>query len=299
MTATTGGAGAPPRVPLLRRHRGLIPYLFLLPGGIWLLLFFVVPMLTMASVSLQEGSLSRGYALTFNFGIFPEVVQRWGTQLVRSGQYALLVTLLTLAIGYPMAYAIAFRGGRFKNVLLLLVILPFFTSFLIRTISWKFILADQGFLLGTLKDVGVLAESFRLIATPVAVVSGLTYNFLPFMVLPLYVALEKIDHSLIEAANDLYASRIQAFLRVTLPLSLPGVFAGSLLTFIPAAGDFVNAELLGSRDTTMIGNVIQRLFLGANDYPEAAAISLILMTGILVAVAAYARLLGGEELTAA
>ena len=299
MTATTGGTGAPARAPLLRRHRGLIPYLFLLPGGIWLLLFFVVPMLTMASVSLQEGSLSRGYEVTFNFGIFPEVVGRWGTQLVRSGQYALLVTLLTLAIGYPMAYAIAFRGGRFKNVLLLLVILPFFTSFLIRTISWKFILADQGFLLGTLKDVGVLDESFRLIATPVAVVSGLTYNFLPFMVLPLYVALEKIDHSFIEAANDLYASRIQAFLRVTLPLSLPGVFAGSLLTFIPAAGDFVNAELLGSRDTTMIGNVIQRLFLGANDYPEAAAISLILMAGILIAVAAYARLLGGEELTSA
>ncbi len=281
----------------LRRHRGIIPYLFLVPGGLWLILFFVVPLITTASVALQEGSLGTGYRLTFNFGIFVEAIQSWDTQLVRSLQFGLIVTLLTMLIGYPMAYTIAFRGGRYKNILLLFVIMPFFTSFIIRTISWKFILADQGFVLGTLKDLGILEPSFRLLATPVAVISGITYNFLPFVVLPLYVALERIDPRLIEAANDLYASRLQAFLRVTLPLSIPGVFAASLLSFIPAVGDYLNAELLGSRNETMIGNVIQRLYLVNNDYPQASALSLILMLGILVSVFAYRRILRGQELT--
>jgi spermidine/putrescine transport system permease protein len=281
----------------LRRHRGLVPYLFLVPGGLWLIAFFVVPLITTASVSLQEGSLGSGYRLSFNFGIFGEAIARWDDQLIRSLQYGLIVTALTLLIGYPMAYTIAFRGGRYKSLLLLLVIMPFFTSFIIRTISWKFILADQGFVLGTLKDIGLLDESFRLLATPVAVISGITYNFLPFVVLPLYVALERIEPRLIEAANDLYASRLQAFLRVTLPLSIPGVFAASLLSFIPAVGDYLNAELLGSRNTTMIGNVIQRLYLVNNDYPQAAALSLILMLGIVVGVFIYRRILRGQELT--
>jgi spermidine/putrescine transport system permease protein len=281
----------------LRRHRGFVPYLFLVPGGLWLIAFFVVPLITTASVSLQEGSLGSGYRLSFNFGIFGEAISRWDDQLIRSLQYGLIVTALTLLIGYPMAYTIAFRGGRYKSLLLLLVIMPFFTSFIIRTISWKFILADQGFVLGTLKDIGLLDESFRLLATPVAVISGITYNFLPFVVLPLYVALERIEPRLIEAANDLYASRLQAFLRVTLPLSIPGVFAASLLSFIPAVGDYLNAELLGSRNTTMIGNVIQRLYLVNNDYPQAAALSLILMLGIVVGVFIYRRILRGQELT--
>ena len=281
----------------LRRHRGIIPYLFLVPGGLWLTLFFVVPLITTASVALQEGSLGTGYRLTFNFGIFVEAIQSWDTQLVRSLQFGLIVTLLTMLIGYPMAYTIAFRGGRYKNILLLFVIMPFFTSFIIRTISWKFILADQGFVLGTLKDLGIVEDSFRLLATPVAVISGITYNFLPFVVLPLYVALERIDPRLIEAANDLYASRFQAFLRVTLPLSISGVFAASLLSFIPAVGDYLNAELLGSRNETMIGNVIQRLYLVNNDYPQASALSLILMLGILVSVVVYRRFLRGQELT--
>ena len=281
----------------LRRHRGLIPYLFLVPGGLWLILFFVVPLITTASVALQEGSLGTGYRLTFNFGIFIEAIQSWDTQLVRSLQFGLIVTVLTMLIGYPMAYTIAFRGGRYKNILLLFVIMPFFTSFIIRTISWKFILADQGFVLGTLKDLGIVEQSFRLLATPVAVISGITYNFLPFVVLPLYVALERIDPRLIEAANDLYASRLQAFLRVTLPLSISGVFAASLLSFIPAVGDYLNAELLGSRNETMIGNVIQRLYLVNNDYPQASALSLILMLGILVSVVVYRRILRGQELT--
>jgi spermidine/putrescine transport system permease protein len=282
---------------LARRIRRLTPYLFLLPGGLWLLVFFLVPMLVMASVSLQTGSLGSGFVQTFNFGIYPEAISGWSTQFIRSIEYALIVTVLTMAIGYPLAYTIAFRGGRFKNILLLLVILPFFTSFIIRTLSWKLILADNGFVLGTLKDLGILGDGFRLIATPVAVISGITYNFLPFVVLPLYVALEKIDFRLVEAATDLYASRFQAFLRVTLPLSMPGVFAGSLLTFIPAVGDFINAEILGSRDTTMIGNVIQRLFLNNNNYPEAAALSFVLMAAILVLIGIYAKVVGAGELT--
>jgi spermidine/putrescine transport system permease protein len=281
----------------LRRHKRLVPYLFLVPGGLWLIVFFLVPVLTMASVSLQEGSLGTGFRLTFNFGAFPDAIGRWDTQLIRSLMFGLIVTVLTLLIGYPMAYTIAFRGGRYKSMLLLLVILPFFTSFIIRTISWQFILADNGFVLGTLKGLGLLDEGFRLLATPIAVVSGITYNFLPFVVLPLYVALEKIDPRLIEAATDLYASRLQAFLRVTLPLSLPGVFAASLLSFIPAVGDYINAELLGSRNETMIGNVIQRLYLVNNDYPQASTLSLILMIGLLVSIFIYTRVLRGQELT--
>jgi spermidine/putrescine transport system permease protein len=281
----------------LRRQRWLVPYLFLVPGGLWLIAFFVIPLVTVASVALQEGSLGTGYRFTWNFDVFPEAIARWDTQLVRSLEFGLIVTVLAMLIGYPMAYTIAFRGGRYKNVLLLLVIMPFFTSFIIRTISWKFILADQGFVLGTLKDLGWVEPGFRLIATPIAVISGITYNFLPFVVLPLYVALERIDPRLIEAATDLYASRLQAFLRVTLPLSISGVFAASLLSFIPAVGDYLNAELLGSRNETMIGNVIQRLYLVNNDYPQASALSMILMLGILVSVFIYRRILRGQELT--
>ena len=282
----------------MRRLRAAVPYLLLAPGGLWLLVFFVAPMIAMLSVSLQEGSLARGFEFTGNVGIYGETIGRFSTQFIRSLQYGFMATVIAIAIGYPIAYTIAFRGGSHKNALLLLVVLPFFTSFLIRTISWKFILQDQGLLLGTLKDLGVVDPGFQIIATPIAVISGLVYNFLPFVVLPLYVSLERIDPRLIEAANDLYASRRHAFLRVTLPLSVPGLFACSLLTFIPAVGDFVNAEFLGSRDTTMIGNVIQRLYLTNNDYPQAAALSFILMAAILVGVAVYGRLLGGRELTA-
>jgi spermidine/putrescine transport system permease protein len=282
---------------MLRRYRWLTPYLFLLPGGLWLLAFFVVPLLVMASVSLQEGSLGQGYRMTWNFGVYPEMVSQYSGFFLRSVLYALAVTGLTLLIGYPLAYTIAFRGGRAKSLLLLLVILPFFTSFIIRTLSWKLMLNDNGFVLGTLKDIGLLDAGFRVLATPISVVSGLTYNFLPFMVLPLYVALEKIDVRLVEAANDLYASRWQAFRRVTLPLSMPGVFAGSLLVFIPAVGDFVNALILGSPQTFMIGNVIQRLFLNTNAYPEASALGFLMVAAVLAMILVYARVVGSEELT--
>jgi len=283
---------------MLRRYRWLTPYLFLVPGGLWLLAFFIVPLLVMASVSLQTGSLGQGYTMAWNFGIYPEMVARYAGFFVRSVIYGLIVTGLTLLIGYPLAYTIAFRGGRAKSLLLLLVILPFFTAFIIRTLAWKLILADNGFVLGTLKDVGLLDAGFRVLATPISVISGLTYNFLPFMVLPLYVALEKVDPRLVEAANDLYASRWQAFRRVTLPLSMPGVFAGSLLVFIPAVGDFINALILGSPQTQMIGNVVQRLFLNTNAYPEASAIGFLMMAAILVMIVAYARIMGSEKLTA-
>jgi spermidine/putrescine transport system permease protein len=280
-----------------RRRRVPTPYLLLIPGGLWLLVFYVVPTLSMLSISLQEGSLERGYQLAWNFGVYPEVLVRNDVQIIRSLWYGLITTMLTLLIAYPLAYSIAFRGGRWKNAILFLVILPFFVSFIIRTLSWKFVLADEGFLIGTLKDLGWVGQGFHVLGENVAVLGGLIYNFLPFMALPLYVALEKMDKSLLDAAGDLYSSRVTAFFRVTFPLSLPGVFAGSLLTFIPAVGDFINAQLLGSPSTTMIGNVIQREFLQNNDYPEAAALSFVLMIGILVGVVLYARALGTEELT--
>ena len=280
-----------------RWRRAGPPYSLLLPGGLWLLVFFVVPMVSMLSVSLQEGSLEQGYELTWRFQTYLDVLGKFDTQFIRSIFYGLMVTGALLLICYPLAYTIAFRGGRWKNVLLFLLIMPFFVSFIIRTLEWKFILADDGFIFGTLKNLGLVGEDFRVLATPFAVIGGLVYNFLPFMALPLYVALERMDRSLLDAAGDLYSSRTSAFLRVTLPLSLPGVFAGSLLTFIPAVGDFINAEILGGINTTMIGNVIQNEFLVSNDYPEAAAISFLLLAGILIGVAVYAKLLGTEELT--
>jgi len=283
----------------MSRGRGLVPYLFLLPGGAWLVVFFAIPMAFMLLVSLQEGSLSTGYELTWNFGIYPAVIGESSDQIIRSVTYAFATTVLTLLIGYPMAYTIAFRGGRLKNALLLIVILPFFVSFIIRTLNWKMILADNGIVLGTLKDLGWLDQGFHLIATPAGVIGGLTYNFLPFMVLPLYVALEKIDPRLIEAGMDLFASRFQAFWRVTFPLSLPGVVAGSLLTFIPAVGDFINAELIGAanRDVTMIGNIIQFKYLNANDFPAASALGFVLLVGVTVLIAIYSRVVGTERLT--
>jgi spermidine/putrescine transport system permease protein len=259
--------------------------------------FYVVPTLSMASISLQEGNIQEGFQFTWNLGIYADVVSSYGEQILRSLVYGLIVTILCLLVAYPLAYTIAFRGGRWKNVLLFLVILPFFVSFVIRTLSWKFILADQGMLLGTLKDLGIVGDDFRLLATPAAVIGGLFYNFLPFMALPLYVSLEKIDRRLLDAATDLYSSRASAFFRVTLPLSLPGIFAGTLLTFIPAVGDFINAELLGGLNTTMVGNVIQTEYLTNSDYPAASALSFSMMAVVLVLVLVYARRVGTEELT--
>jgi len=283
----------------LRRHKRVIPYALLAPGLLWLVFFYVLPGFQMLLTSFWSGTLETGYEFALsNISNYTDALAKYSAQFLRSILYGGLATLLTFAISYPLAYTIAFRGGRYKNLLLFLVVAPFFTSFLLRTISWKIILGDTGILLGPLKNAGILPDEFRLLATPIAVVFGIAYNFLPFMTLPIYVSLEKIDKRLVEAAEDLFATRIGAFRRVTLPLSLPGVFAGSLLTFIPAMGDYVNAQLLGNPDTTMIGNVIQNQFLTQNNYPTASALSFLLMAGILIAVAVYARLLGTDELTA-
>jgi len=279
------------------RHRGLTPYFLLAPGLAWLAVFFVVPLGFLAYQSLQSGNFDVGYAFDWAWGNYWDTLQRYHEQLIRSLIYAGLATVFALLISYPLAYWIAFRGGRWKSLLLVMIIAPFFVTYLIRTLAWQTILADEGPVVGIFRDIGILGDGGRLLATSTAVVAGITYNFLPFMALPLYVSLEAIDHRLIEAAEDLYASRVQAFLRVTLPLSLPGVVAGTLLTFIPAAGDFINAELLGTPKQAMIGNVIQSKFLELGDYPSAAALSFTLMAVILVLIAIYARAIGTEKLT--
>lgn len=328
-----------------QRINRLTPYLLLAPGILWLLVFYVYPSIQMFISSLWSGTLETGYTVSLaNWTTYTAAIDRYGPQFGRSIVYGAAATVVCFLIAYPLAYTIAFKGGRYKNLLLFLVIAPFFTSFLLRTQSWKIILGDDGILFGPLKDLGLLAPDFRVLATPAAVVAGIAYNFLPFMTLPIYVSLEKVDGRLVEAAKDLFAGPwrpagtvaggivggglaavlagafeydvvawsvvgllvgavvgtlflSESFIRIVLPLSLPGVFAGSLLTFIPAVGDFVNAELLGNTQTRMIGNVIQSRFLENNDYPTAAALSFILMAGILIAVAIYARLLGTDELT--
>jgi spermidine/putrescine transport system permease protein len=273
----------------------LVPYLVGLPGGLWLAIFFVVPILVMLSLSLQSGNVEEGFRLTWQWSNYADAWDFYHVQFVRSIVYGLIVTVLCLALAYPMAYWIAFYGGRHKSTYLFLILLPFFVSFVIRTASWKFILNDQGFVLGPLKEAGLLPGDFHILATSTAVIGGLTYNYLPFMVLPLYVALERVDPSLVEAAHDLFASRAQAFRKVVFPLSLPGVFAGVLITFVPVASDFVNSGILGGTNTTMIGNVIQTVYLTQNDYPLASAMSFMLMAALLVGIFAYARALGTEQ----
>jgi spermidine/putrescine transport system permease protein len=273
----------------------LTPYLVGLPGGLWLAIFFVVPILVMLSLSLQSGNAEEGFRFTWAWSNYADAWDFYHTQFLRSILYGLIVTALCLALAYPMAYWIAFYGGRRKSTYLFLILLPFFVSFVIRTASWKFILNDQGFVLGPLKEAGLLPADFHLLATSTAVIGGLTYNYLPFMVLPLYVALERIDPSLVEAAYDLFASRAQAFRRVVFPLSLPGVFAGVLITFVPVTSDFVNSGILGGTQTTMIGNIIQTEYLTNNQYPRASAMSFMLMAALIVGIFVYARALGTEQ----
>ncbi len=290
----------------LETRRALAPYGLLKPGILWLGLFFLAPLWTMAVMSLSSKKT--------RFDFFPSFSWEWenyrtalvdfAPQFGRSFTYAGIATVLTIAIGYPLAYAVAFRGGRYKNILIGLVVVPFFTSYLIRTLAWTNLLSDRGpvtglidalSLGGVLEALGVM-DNGRLLNTPAAVIGGLTYNFLPFMVLPLYVSLEKIDKRLVDAAQDLYSTSSAAFRKVVLPMSLPGLFAGSLLVFIPAAGDFVNAQFLGSPTTTMIGNSIQDQFLRQLNWPLASAMSFVLMIVITVAVLVYARFMDTEDL---
>jgi spermidine/putrescine transport system permease protein len=279
------------------RRRALVPYLLMFPGIAWLVVFFVIPISRLVNVSLQSGIYPR-YRFTWEWSNYTRIVTDYAGQVWNSLRFGVIATVLALLIAYPLAYFIAFRGGRWKNFLLVMLLMPFLMPFLLRTLSWKIILADEGLVVGALRTIHLLPPDGALLATSVAVVAGIVYNFLPFMTLPIYVSLEKIDRALVEAAADLYSSPVTAFRRVTVPLSMPGVVAGTLLTFIPAVGDYVNAILLGSPSEFMIGNVIQSRFLVALDYPVAAALSFTLMVAIVLLLVPYVRAAGTEELVA-
>lgn len=276
-----------------------LPYLLLLPGFLFLFTFFILPIVNLAQTSTQTpiaGGDTGEYEQTLRFANYIDAFVENREQFARSFIFAICATLLALAIAYPLAYAIAFKSGRFKNILLVLIIAPFFTSFLLRTVAWKQILGEEGFVVPPLRTLGIIGETTTLTSTSFAVVLGMTYNFLPFMTLPLYASLERIDPRTMEASGDLYANGITTFRRVTLPLSMPGVVAGTLLTFIPAAGDYVNAAILGNPNTKMLGNVIESRYFRIVDYPTAAALSFTLMAAILILVTLYIRKAGTEEL---
>lgn len=299
MTAIAATTPVNPIAAAAARRRRRVPYLLLLPGLVYLFVFYLVPLISLGRMALQSGNLQAGYELTWEWENFLQVFTTYRPQMLRSLGYSVGATLITLALGYPLAYAIAFRGGRWKNLFLVLLLMPFLVPFLLRTLAWRIILADQGVVVETLKTIGILPDANgRLLATGWAVIAGLVYAFLPFMTLPIYVALEKIDRSLLEASGDLYATPATAFFKVTWPLSLTGVISGTLLTAIPAAGDYINSQLLGSPAQTMMGNVVENKFLSTVDYPSAAAISLTLMLAIVVAVILYVRSVGSEELIA-
>ncbi len=296
------GQAPPPResTHALSARRQATGYYLLTGGALWLFLFLMLPLFILVYTSLQSGGIfSGGFHFTWAFSNYTDGLDQYSKFLVRSVEYSVIVTVVALLLAYPMTYWIAFYGGRWKSSLLLLILIPFFVSFVIRTIQWNFLLADNGLILGPLKSIGLLPKGFHVLATPFAVVAGITYNFIPFTALPLYVALERIDKRLVEAAKDLYSSRWEAFRHVVWPLSLPGVFAAFLLTFVPATGDYVNVDVLGGPNTTMIGNIIQTQFLVQNNYPGAAAMSVLLMALMLVLGSIYARILGTEDATLA
>ena len=288
----------------VRRRGTFTPLLLLAPAMLWLTIFFVIPTFSLASQSLQTGDIDNGFVLTWHFQTYAEALGRYWPQFLRSLIYAASATVITLLVGYPLAWFIAHRAGRYKTMLLVLVIAPFFTNFLIRTLAWQIILTDSGWVTGFFRTTGLihvlqwlgLVTSDALLYSPFAVISGLAYNFLPFMVLPLYTSLERLDMRYLDAAGDLYANGWNTFWKVIWPLSLPGVVSGTLLTFIPAAGDYINSKLLGNTQTVMIGQVIDSQFLRVLDYPTAAALSFILMATIIVLVGSYVRAAGTEEL---
>ncbi len=302
LTQATVPGAARPAAP--RRRGGLVPLILLAPAMLWLIVFFVVPTISLASQSLQTGDIDNGFTLTWNFATYAEALSRYWPQFLRSILYAASATLGTLVLGYPLAWFIAHRSGRYKTTLLVLVVAPFFTNFLIRTLAWQIILTDGGPVAGFFRATGLtnvlqavgLTDNDSLLYSQFAVICGLIYNFLPFMVLPLYTSLERLDTRLLDAAGDLYANGWNTFWKVIWPLSLPGVVSGTLLTFIPAAGDYINSKLLGNTQTVMIGQVIDAQFLRVLDYPIAAALSFILMAAIITLVGIYVRAAGTEEL---
>jgi len=283
-------------VPRLGLGRRLAPYLLGLPAWAYLAVFFVIPLVAVLAVALETGNPDQGYTLTWHWSQLTSTISEYHVQFIRSFEYGAISTLIALVVSYPVAYWIAFYGGRHKSSMLLLVLLPFFVSFVIRTLTWNFILADSGFVLGTLKRWHLLSQSYHVLSTPTAVIAGLTYNALPFMVLPLYVALEQIDRRVVRAAHDLYAGQTMAFARVVVPLSAGGIFAGFLLVFVTNVGDYVNAAILGGPGTTMIGNIIQTSYLQNLDYPTASALSAWLLFSLLVAIALYARVFGTRQI---
>jgi len=286
----------------LARRRRAAAYLMLAPGGVYLLLGFVVPLIIIVYTSLTSGGLfSSGGQLTFTWewSNYQTAVQDYSQFYLRSILYAGIATTLCICLAYPMAYWIAFYGGKWKATLFMMILVPFFVSFVIRTVQWNFILGTNGLLLGPLKSAGLIPEDFRVLRTPLAVVAGITYNYMPFAALPLYVSLERVDRRLVEAAKDLYATKAMAFRKVVLPLTVPGIFAAIILTFVPATGDYVNSSVLGGTGTTMIGQIIQEYFLVRHSYSIAAALSVILMVGMLIIALIYAKALGTEDSTLA
>ncbi|MFN8215792.1 MAG: ABC transporter permease [Solirubrobacterales bacterium] len=269
-------------------------YGLLAPATIWLIVFFLIPLYFLGRLSLNV-NLGTYYPFDWHWQNYSDALSLYDTQFIRSFVYSGLATLICLLLAYPLAYAIAFKAGRWRHAMLLAVVAPFFTTYLIRTISWVTILSDESPVTELLTTLG-LTSNGRILATAPAVIAGLVYNFLPFMVLPIYASLERLDTRLMEAAKDLYANAATTFFKVTLPLSAPGVVAGTLLTFIPATGDYVNAQFLGGSNNQMIGNVIQSLYLKQSDYPAAAALSFVLMAIILVIVLIYIRFAGSEAL---
>jgi spermidine/putrescine transport system permease protein len=298
-----GEIGAPRSAPAgwltLRRRKTLLPLVLVIPGLAWLVIFYAIPIASQLWISLQTGNPDDGFAQSWNWSVYPDSLSEYGTQMVRSLEYAATATIACFLIGFPLAYFMAFKAGRWRNVLLLLVVLPFFTSLIVRTVAWQTILTDDGWIVNALQSVGLMPQDGRLLATTFAVIAGITYNFLPFMILPLYASLERMDRTLIEAASDLYASRWTAFRKITLPLAAPGIFAGVLLTFIPAIGDYINAQLLGTSKQYMIGNVIQSQYLVVREYPTAAALSFIMMVVVLIIIGLAAKFIGGRRLSEA
>ena len=291
-----GQVAAGRHTPSTRWGKALAPYLLILPGGGWLALFFLLPILTLAFTSLMSGDFIAGFQFTWNFSNYTFGLDLYKEQYVHSLEYGASATVIAFLLAYPSAYWIAFHAGPRKSAYLLVILLPFFVSFVLRTLSWETLMGDDGILIGTLKTLHVVPADFRVLATPVAVTFGLAYTFFPYMLLPIYASLEKIDRRLVEAAEDLYSNRTEVFRRVIFPLSIPGVFAGILLTAIPASADFINQTLLGGVGTTMIGRVIEQQFVVNTNYPLAAALAFVFMVGLLAMLVLYQRIFGTEQL---
>ncbi len=277
----------------------------LLPGVVYLAATYLAPLISLVVTSLKTPDLVNfdvgRYVYGFDVANYAHVFSTYGPIIARSFGYSALATIFALLISYPLAYFIGVSLRKYplwQALALILVIAPFFMSFLLRTLAWKSIFADEGPVVSFLQSLSILPPNAHLNGTPFMVIFGLTYNFIPFMALPIYTSLERLDLRYLEAGADLYANPVTTFFKVTLPLSLPGVVSGTLLVFIPATGDYVNAspQFLGSTQTTMVGNVISDTYFNLLDYPSSAALSIILMVLILIPVAIYLTLTKTEDL---